>query len=119
MGQEGKGPVIRANIKVRGIVQGVGFRPFIHRQVSGYGLKGWVRNTSDGAEIEVEGPEGLIDRFAEELWTKKPLLALIEDVRIDKTDDLRGYDRFEIAGSRDLGRRNTLISPTWRSARTA
>ncbi|MBQ4233676.1 MAG: acylphosphatase, partial [Firmicutes bacterium] len=52
MGQEGKGPVIRANIKVRGIVQGVGFRPFIHRQVSGYGLKGWVRNTSDGAEIE-------------------------------------------------------------------
>ncbi|MBQ1523865.1 MAG: carbamoyltransferase HypF, partial [Firmicutes bacterium] len=111
MGQEGKGPVIRANIKVRGIVQGVGFRPFIHRQVSGYGLKGWVRNTSDGAEIEVEGPEGLIDRFAEELWTKKPLLALIEDVRIDKTDDLRGYDRFEIAGSRDLGRRNTLISP--------
>ena len=111
MGQEGKGPVIRANIKVRGIVQGVGFRPFIHRQVSGYGLKGWVRNTSDGAEIEVEGPEGLIDRFAEELWTKKPLLALIEDVRIDKTDDLRGYDRFEIAGSRDLGRRNTLITP--------
>ena len=90
MGQEGKGPVIRANIKVRGIVQGVGFRPFIHRQVSGYGLKGWVRNTSDGAEIEVEGPEGLIDRFAEELWTKKPLLALIEDVRIDKKEVLKG-----------------------------
>ncbi len=107
----GSSSIKRANIKVRGIVQGVGFRPFIHRQVSLYGLKGWVRNTSDGAEIEVEGEEALIDVFAEELKTKKPLLALIEDVRVEKSEELRGYEAFEIVGSRSLGKRNTLISP--------
>jgi hydrogenase maturation protein HypF len=60
-------PFIGAKIFVRGIVQGVGFRPFIHKQVEKYGLKGWVRNNSLGADLALEGEETLIDRFLAEL----------------------------------------------------
>ena len=48
---------IRAKVIIKGIVQGVGFRPYIHREVEEAGLFGWVRNTSDGAEMEAEGEE--------------------------------------------------------------
>ena len=54
---------LRANIKVNGIVQGVGFRPFIHKQIKDMNLSGWIRNTSDGAEIEIEGEEEVLDLF--------------------------------------------------------
>ena len=49
------GVYVRASVEVRGIVQGVGFRPFIHRLVERHGLSGWVRNTSEGAELEARG----------------------------------------------------------------
>ena len=45
----------RALISIHGIVQGVGFRPFIHRLVSQYGLCGFIKNTSSGVELELEG----------------------------------------------------------------
>jgi hydrogenase maturation protein HypF len=47
--------MIRVRIEIGGIVQGVGFRPFIHKLVNEYGLSGWVKNTSFGVEIELEG----------------------------------------------------------------
>ena len=102
---------LRANIKVNGIVQGVGFRPFIHKQIKDLKLSGWIRNTSEGAEIEIEGEEDLIDRFTAELWTKKPFLALIESVDAVKTAELAGYEGFEIVKSKAAPSRNTLISP--------
>lgn len=50
----------RYRIEVSGIVQGVGFRPFIHKLVCEYGFTGWVRNSSSGAELELEGePEDI------------------------------------------------------------
>ena len=52
--------VIRANVQVNGIVQGVGFRPFIHKLITGEALSGWIRNTSEGAEIELEGEEASV-----------------------------------------------------------
>ena len=48
----------RLHIDVRGIVQGVGFRPFVHRLVKRHGLVGWVRNSPEGAELELEGEAG-------------------------------------------------------------
>ena len=46
-----------ARVTVRGVVQGVGFRPFVYRLANHHNLKGWVRNTSGSVEIEVEGDE--------------------------------------------------------------
>ena len=45
-----------ARIHISGIVQGVGFRPFVYALALRLGLKGWVRNTSAGVDIEVDGP---------------------------------------------------------------
>ena len=102
---------IRAEIRVRGIVQGVGFRPFVHRLAGRLGLNGRVRNTSAGALIEAEGTREQIERFLASLKSEKPYLARIESVETvfsEARDDLRG---FEIAESRTFSRRDTLIPP--------
>lgn len=50
-------------IEVKGIVQGVGFRPFVHRLVEKWGFTGWVRNTSYGAQLELTGERGAFCTF--------------------------------------------------------
>jgi hydrogenase maturation protein HypF len=62
---------------VNGIVQGVGFRPFVYRLAQELSLTGWVRNTSAGVEIEIQGNEALLDRFDLALHSNLPPLALI------------------------------------------
>ncbi|MDT8285282.1 MAG: acylphosphatase, partial [Thermovirgaceae bacterium] len=60
-----KRPRCLLKISVRGVVQGVGFRPFVYKLATTHGLKGWVCNTSKEVLIEVEGGTGAIDRFLE------------------------------------------------------
>lgn len=103
--------VIRANIQVNGIVQGVGFRPFIHKLITGEALSGWIRNTSEGTEIELEGEEDAIARFLHQLQTQPPKLAVIESVHTTYLPELAGYQGFEIRQSHAMQERNTLISP--------
>lgn len=99
------------HITVRGIVQGVGFRPYIHKEVTGRGLYGWVRNTSEGAELELEGaPEGLA-AFLRQLKEAPPPLAFIESVEAAEYVPLKDYSAFTIEASKALAERNTLISP--------
>ena len=102
---------IHTDIKIYGIVQGVGFRPFVHRQVSVLGLSGFVRNTSYGAEISVEGDEPAAESFLKSLETDAPKLSFIEAVKVEKSDSLRGYTGFEIRTSERGRARRTLISP--------
>ena len=71
---------VRMKVEVRGIVQGVGFRPFIHRLVSGYGFLGWVRNSSRGVDMELEGEESELREFASRIAPEAPLLADVESV---------------------------------------
>ncbi|WZO98768.1 carbamoyltransferase HypF [Isosphaeraceae bacterium EP7] len=71
----------RRAISVRGIVQGVGFRPFVHHLASRYGLRGFVRNQTDGVLIEVEGKGRSLDRFLTELTSQPPPLVQIDEVR--------------------------------------
>jgi hydrogenase maturation protein HypF len=85
-------------IKVRGIVQGVGFRPFVYRLAHEHGLAGWVLNTSSGVEIEVEGPEQGLRQFIDSLRKEAPPLAGIEDVRIEERPP-EGFTSFEIRES--------------------
>jgi len=68
------------HIWVRGIVQGVGFRPFIYGLATRLNLTGWVRNTSNGVEIEVSGQENALDRFVSAIRSEAPRLARIDSL---------------------------------------
>jgi hydrogenase maturation protein HypF len=97
------------HIIVHGVVQGVGFRPFIYRLAKEHGLKGWVINTSSAVEIEVEGKDAEIDAFLERIRRDAPPRARIEDVRA-AAGPRAGYETFAIRESRsDAGYQ--LISP--------
>jgi len=88
---------VRIKVSVTGIVQGVGFRPFIYRTAIRNQLKGYVRNRGDaGVEILLEGEEPNVKSFLKDLKEKKPPLAQIHQII---TTDLQGkeeYDRFTI-----------------------
>jgi len=70
-------------IRVRGVVQGVGFRPFVYRIACANGLAGWVLNGEQGVEIFVEGEEQNLDAFIAELNTKAPPAARISQVEVN------------------------------------
>ncbi len=97
-------------IKITGVVQGVGFRPFVYQLAQEHGLLGWVCNTSAGVEIKAEGKEGALERFLLDLRAKAPPLARIESLSAAEVEP-SGYDRFEIRSSRAQEGRYLLISP--------
>ena len=100
----------RAIIKVFGIVQGVGFRPFIHKLVNLYGFKGWVNNSASGVTIDIEGEENELIKFTKEIHQKAPQLAVIEDISV-VFDHMKDYTEFKILKS-DLSEEGfVLISP--------
>jgi len=99
-----------AHISVRGIVQGVGFRPFVYGLATKHKLKGWVCNTSEDVRIEVEGEAEAIEQFERELRTEAPPLSHIEDITISYDSPL-GYKCFEIRHSQALEGKYQLISP--------
>ena len=99
-----------AHFSVRGVVQGVGFRPFVYRLAIKYNLKGWVCNTSEDVKIEVEGEAEAIERFYFELQSKAPPLARIEGITISY-HPLAGYTSFEIRHSIAEEGKYQLISP--------
>jgi len=73
----------RLRVTVEGVVQGVGFRPFVHRLATRLGLGGTVRNSGDGVTLEVEGEDGATDRFVEELRREPPPLAELRSVDVE------------------------------------
>jgi len=89
---------IRKNIIIKGIVQGVGFRPFIHKLVQNYNLSGWVLNSNQGVEIEVEGKTEEINSFVSDTKEKLPPLARIEKIEVNQLP-LIGYKGFSIKKS--------------------
>ncbi|MEK6675811.1 MAG: carbamoyltransferase HypF [Planctomycetota bacterium] len=82
-----RGSVRRLRITVQGIVQGVGFRPFVYRVATDNALVGWVRNTSAGVDIEVQGSDASLDRFVRTVRQEPPRHALIN--RCHVTEVLR------------------------------
>ncbi len=97
-------------IWISGIVQGVGFRPFIYQLAARHHLTGWVRNTSSGVEIEVNGPEPEIQAFLAEISREKPPLARIDQLET-RTCAPDGYSRFEIQASQAQPGQFIPISP--------
>ncbi len=101
---------IRLQIKVNGIVQGVGFRPFVSRLAIEFGLTGFVRNSQAGVEIEVEGGKNHVEDFANGLREKSPPLS--EIIRIETSPlKILHSKQFEIISSSEEIGNQTLISP--------
>lgn len=85
-------------IFVKGIVQGVGFRPFIYKTALDHHLTGWVRNTSGGVEIEVNGLTQELDLFTQAVISKPPLQAKIDEITTSDCPP-NGYSSFVILSS--------------------
>ena len=100
----------RVTIRVRGIVQGVGFRPFICRLVERYRLAGWVRNQADGVEIEVAGPAGAVEELVRDIAAEAPPLARVVQVEVVE-QPFAPLEGFRIVKSRAEQARATLIAP--------
>jgi hydrogenase maturation protein HypF len=88
-------------IRVKGLVQGVGFRPFVYQIAKRANLHGWVANTSAGVEIQVEGDRRALEDFVIALENNKPALAHIDAVQIEDLPENGHlqFDAFEIRGS--------------------
>ena len=100
---------IRLQLRCRGTVQGVGFRPAIHRIATNLGLDGWVINDPQGATMEIEGPTGVVNDFLARLPVEMPPLARLERIEQEERDPL-GEEGFEVRNS-TLGRRQGALVP--------
>ncbi|HEX5296318.1 MAG TPA: carbamoyltransferase HypF, partial [Streptosporangiaceae bacterium] len=101
---------VRTAIRVEGVVQGVGFRPFVYTLATGLGLAGLVGNDADGVFAEVEGPAPAVEEFLRRLERDAPALARIEHVSTRAISPTRSEKSFVIAASTAAGPRRTLVS---------
>ena len=97
-------------IHVTGIVQGVGFRPFVYGLAKSLNLTGWVRNTSAGVDIEADGPSEVLEAFTDLLEVEAPPLAKIDEI-IVATRQPNSYSTFEILHSKAIPQAFQPISP--------
>lgn len=96
-------------IHITGIVQGVGFRPFVYNLAERHGLKGWCLNDSEGVVIEVQGQA--VDSFINEIRTSAPPLSRIEEMTVERVENGEDYSEFTIRESRAIDGKFVLVSP--------
>ncbi|OCC16323.1 [NiFe] hydrogenase metallocenter assembly protein HypF [Dissulfuribacter thermophilus] len=101
---------IKVSVFVRGVVQGVGFRPFCYRLAVSLGLDGTVRNTGKGVVIELQGERDVVEAFLKGLREAHPPLASIKSIDI-KCADFPDTNGFKIVESEDEHGNKTLIPP--------
>jgi hydrogenase maturation protein HypF len=101
---------IRKEIQVSGIVQGVGFRPYVYRLALDRNLCGSISNTPTGVTIEIQGPPDLVEDFVSRLPTEAPALAEITHMSVREMACLADQG-FEILASNTGERASALISP--------
>ncbi len=97
-------------IEIKGIVQGVGFRPFIYNLARRYHLNGYVLNDTRGVEIEAEGAKSDLDRFLLQIKCSPPPQSRIEQIKVKKCP-AKGYKSFIIKESESKKTRTVLVSP--------
>lgn len=103
--------MISKKISIFGIVQGVGFRPFIYNLAIKYDIKGWVKNDENGVEIEAYSTQENIENFINEIKSNPPVLAKITNIKIGKNNQIKEYKNFEIIQSSSSKDKTTIISP--------
>src|SRR5580658_8065483 len=102
--------VRRKHILVRGVVQGVGFRPFVYKTATSLGLTGYVFNSSSGVTIEIEGRGSALDEFFQTLKDDPPRLAEIKEITVSEIK-VQGGAGFSILGSREETGAFALVPP--------
>jgi len=102
--------IVRQRLEVRGIVQGVGFRPFVYRLARDLGLDGWVRNDASGVTLEVQGDPATIERLARRLRDEAPARARVDSVALSECEPGDEGGGFAIVDSVG-GRAATAIGP--------
>ncbi|MGO8990297.1 MAG: carbamoyltransferase HypF [bacterium] len=100
----------RGEISITGIVQGIGFRPFIYNLAQKRLIRGWVLNNEKGVLIDAESEDGNLDRFIQDIPKLAPSLARIESFEVKYLEPL-GYSTFEIRKSEEAQDKFVLISP--------
>ncbi len=108
--QCGDGGVEAARLRVRGVVQGVGFRPFVYALAQEHHLAGWVRNTSAGVEIHVEGTPAALNDFAAALPRQAPPRAIVTEC-VREAADVSAAATFVILESAADPDAYQLVSP--------
>jgi hydrogenase maturation protein HypF len=103
-------PNLRKHIRVRGIVQGVGFRPFVYNLAQSLGLAGYVFNSSSGVTIQIEGDGAALAAFLEKLKADPPQLAEITEITVSEMT-VEGSSGFTIVGSREEAGEFVLVPP--------
>ena len=98
------------DLHIQGIVQGVGFRPFVYREAKRHLISGWVLNANDGVHVHAEGEEDLVDAFILSLSNEAPSAALVKSIDISDVP-IQNFDDFEIRFSEEETCENTLVSP--------
>ncbi len=98
------------SVRVRGVVQGVGFRPFVFRLARAHTLAGWVMNGEQGVEIHLEGADGALDVFCRELTMHAPSASLITEVAVEPRAPA-GLKEFTIRESGIVRQPSACISP--------
>lgn len=99
------------NIHVKGIVQGVGFRPFVYRLAQEHNITGWVLNATEGVSIHAEGETKALDAFALAIAQDHPQAAVVKEVTLDEAP-VEHYEQFSIRFSQDSQTdETTLVSP--------
>lgn len=97
-------------ILISGLVQGVGFRPFLHRIAGQFNITGWVQNTNENVRLEITGNDASINKFISAIRDESPPAALIEEISVTETD-LQEFSGFSILQSNDISDEITEISP--------
>jgi len=105
-----KALVARKRIEIHGVVQGVGFRPFVYRIAQRLDIHGYVLNSSDGVVIEAEADEDALQRFVTVLATEVPSLAKIDALQVSSIEPT-GEDCFTIHESAAIAGRFALVPP--------
>ncbi len=103
------GPSVRVEVRVEGIVQGVGFRPFVYALADRFGVSGHVGNDTDGVFLAAEGPREAVTGLLKALETDAPALAAVERVTVTE-HPVRGGTGFRIVPSAGDGPRRTPVS---------
>jgi hydrogenase maturation protein HypF len=101
---------MRMRIRVEGVVQGVGFRPFVYGLAGEYGLAGFVGNDARGVFVEAEGAARALTEFAADLARRSPPLAVVERITSERADPI-GERGFRIVGSDGDAAPETLVAP--------
>jgi len=97
-------------LRIQGVVQGVGFRPFLYRLAQQCGVSGWVRNTSWGVDLHIEGPCEAVTAFERDLPCQAPEIARIVSIE-SESEPVEGNERFEIRHSQAQAGAYQLVSP--------